>query len=166
MKQSDAAKLLDISGAVTPELVKSAFRTQAKKYHPDVNPAGLEMMQMINDAFDTLKDFIGTINQSENPEIDISNYPEALNNALNAIIGLAGLEIEVCGAWIWVGGNTHTHKDILKAHKFKWANKKKKWSFRPDDWKSSSRGSTSMDEIRNLHGSTKPTKSNKFLKAS
>lgn len=165
MKQSDAAKILDLNGEITAEITKDAFRKQAKKYHPDVNPAGLEMMQMINDAFDCLKDFIGTLAQSDNPEVDLGNYPEALNAALNAIIGLVGLEIEVCGAWIWVGGDTHTHRAILKQYKFRWANKKKMWSFRPADWKSASRGNTSIEQIRIRHGSTRPTNNTKQLRA-
>ncbi len=36
----DAAKILSLSGSLTPELVKAAYRQACKKYHPDINPAG------------------------------------------------------------------------------------------------------------------------------
>ena len=41
----DAAKLLGLSGKITSEQVKEAYHKACKKYHPDVNPAGEEMMK-------------------------------------------------------------------------------------------------------------------------
>ncbi|MCZ4283146.1 J domain-containing protein [Kiloniella laminariae] len=155
MKKSDAAAILDLSGQITPEIVKKAFRMAAKKYHPDLNPAGADMMQVVNAAYAELKDFTGSIDEEN------AGYPEILNTALNAIFGLDGLEIEVCGAWVWVGGQTRKHKDVLKGAGFRYASKKIKWYFRPADWKSKSRGAFSMDEIRDQYGSTKPNYSNK-----
>jgi len=152
MKPSDAAKVLDLDGEITPETVKTAHRAAAKKYHPDINPAGLEMMKIINMAFDTLKEFTGTIDA----ECSNQDYPEALNDAINAIINLPGLLIEICGAWVWVTGDTRTHKDTLKASGYKFASKKKAWNFRPDNWKSKSQGRTSLEKIRAKYGSTAP----------
>jgi len=151
MKITDAANVLGLSGDITPECVKMAFREKAKKYHPDINPAGVEMMKVINAAFDTLKNYTGRIEEEGN-----SDYPEALNDALTAIIALSGLDIEICGAWVWVTGNTFEHKDKLKENGFKYASKKKSWNFRPDNWKSRSRGQSTMDDIRNKYGSNTP----------
>ena len=160
MQQTDAMNILGLSGDITPEIVKQAFRAAAKKYHPDINPAGAEMMKVINDAFDTLKDYTGTFSEEEHNEC----YPEALNVALNAIIGLEGLIIEICGAWVWVSGETFPHKQILKDNSFKFAGKKKAWHFRPENWKSRSRGKSSMDDIRVKYGSHSPkTKSRKYI---
>ena len=75
-------------------------------------------------------------------------YSELLNDALNAVLGLQGLVIEVCGAWVWITGNTRDHKDALKAAAFKWANKKKAWYYRPAEYKSRGRGKASLEEIR------------------
>lgn len=156
MKISDAINILGLSGDITPELVKKAYRQSAKKYHPDINPAGAEMMKVVNAAFDVLKDYTGT----QEAEQEDAEYPEALNNALMAIIALEGLIIEICGAWVWVTGDTFKHKAILKENSFKYASKKKAWHFRPDNWKSRSRGKSSMDEIRSKYGSNTPTKQN------
>jgi curved DNA-binding protein CbpA len=162
MKITDAASILKLSGSITPALVKTAFRAQAKKYHPDVNPAGEEMMKVVNAAFDVLKNYEGTLDEDE----ENSGYPEALNESLNAIIGLSGLVIEICGSWVWVSGDTFPHKAILKENGFKYAGKKKSWHFRPEGWKSSSRGKTTMDDIRNKYGSTSPIAKDRPLLAS
>ena len=154
MKINDAASILGLRGDINPELVKAAYRRAAKKYHPDINPAGVEMMKVINDAFETLREFSGSIDDDQHEE----GYPEALNEALQAIIDLDGLEIEVCGAWVWVTGNTYEHKATLKEHGFRFAPKKKAWHYRPENWKSASRGNTTLDEIREKYGSQKPKK--------
>jgi len=155
MKLSDAVQILGLSGPINPETVKRAYHEAALKYHPDINPAGKEMMQLINEAYETLKDCEGTV---ENTAADQKGrtYPEAVNEALNAIIGLGGLDIEICGAWVWVGGNTYQHRATLKAAGFFFAGQKKRWYFRPEDWRSTSRGSVSMEEIRSHYGSMKP----------
>ena len=158
MTPSDAAKILQLAGAISPKAVKKAYRAAALKFHPDKNPAGGEMMKLINEAFAVLKDFRGDI-EHESDE----NYSESLNKALNSIIELAGLVIEICGAWVWVSGDTFTHKTILKEAGFRYASKKKNWYFRPEDWKSRSRGTLDMDEIRCKYGSAAPVKKSATL---
>ncbi len=152
MKVSDAAKLLALTGEITPDIVNTAYREAAKLYHPDRNPAGKEMMILINAAYEVLHDYRGDIGA----EGDGGKYPEALNAALNAIIALTGLNIEVCGAWVWVSGETRRHKEALKAANFKYASQKQRWYFRPEGWRSASRGSYTMDEIRTAYGSSQP----------
>ena len=154
MKISDAAKILGISGAVNPTIVKKAYRVAAMTYHPDRNPAGGEMMKIINAAYEVLKDYSDDIPASD--ETTTEDYPQAVNEALNAVIHLAGLIIEICGAWVWVSGETFTHKAVLKEAGFKFAPQKKSWYFRPEDWRSFSRGALSMDDIRDRYGSSKP----------
>ena len=154
MQISDAAKLLNLTGDITPEIVKAAYIAATKKYHPDINPAGENMMKMVNAAYDAMKSYNGILDVDGTPES--TPYPDAVNDALNAIIDLPGLNIEICGAWIWVSGNTREHKDTLKETGFKYASKKKMWNFRPEGWRSKSRGQTSMEEIRYKYGSDKP----------
>lgn len=70
------------------------------------------------------------------------------------MIGLAGISIEVCGAWVWVTGDTKDHKDTLKAAGYWWAPKKTAWYFRPPDHKSRNKGEWDLDKIRDTYGST------------
>lgn len=148
----DALSILNIqSNFVTKDDIKEAYRKSAFKYHPDRNPAGLEMMKLINIAYETIKDFEGETTTSTKNNKD---FGEIINNALNAIINL-GFEIEICGAWVWVSGNTKPHKETLKAAGFFWSPKKLCWYFRSDDYKSHNRNTWSMDQIRNAYGSNK-----------
>jgi curved DNA-binding protein CbpA len=154
MNIHDAEKILNLTGDYTPELVKAAYRKACSAYHPDRNPAGLEMMKLVNQAYDALRDKTGTAKEAV--EGDLSSYGEDIFNALSKIIHL-GLDIEICGAWVWLHGDTKPHKEILKEAGFRWAPKKMLWYFRPADYKSKGRGKFSMDEIRNTHGSEKVT---------
>ena len=150
MNTYDAAKILGLSGDIEPERVKSAYRNACRKYHPDVNPAGEEMMKVINAAYEALRDYSGSINEEQ------SGYGELFNDSLNAVLPLPGLNVEICGVWIWVTGNTREHKEVLKNSGFKWASKKKAWYFRPEQFRSYSRGNATLDEIREKYGSTRP----------
>ncbi len=157
----DALKILSIIGEYTPDSIKLAYRKACSQYHPDRNPAGLEMMKLVNQAYEALKNESGKAESNG----DLSSYGEDIFNALSKIIHL-GLDIEICGAWVWIHGNTKPHKETLKEAGFRWAPKKMLWYFRPADYKSRGRGKFSMDEIRNTHGSEKVTiKDRQKLKA-
>ena len=147
MTIKEALAILNVEpGQATPETIKRAFRRAAQKYHPDLNPSGTEMMKLINIAYEVLQGFEGQVEESK-------DFGEAINNALNAIVGL-GLNVELCGTWVWVSGNTYPHKDILKTAGFFWSKKKTAWYFRPEDSRSHKRsGEWSMDKIRNTFGS-------------
>jgi hypothetical protein len=155
MKTIDALNILSITEIeITQDQVKSAYRKACKTYHPDINPAGLAMMQAVNEAYESLMKEIFPIRVTDS---DVTtNYGEILNNALNAIINCVGINIEICGAWIWVSGETKTNKDILKTSGFMWSNQKEMWYFRPQAQKKRFyRGQSSIDEIRVKYGSEK-----------
>lgn len=164
MKVIDAINILGIDQSnVTLDMVKKAYRNACKSFHPDVNPAGMAMMQAVNEAYESLCAESFPISFNEN---DISSsYGEELNNALNSIIGCIGIEIEICGAWIWVSGSTKPHKQLLKDTGFFWSRQKEMWYFRPKSQKLRFyRGSSSIDEIRFKYGSEEiRTKARKVL---
>ena len=150
LTHKQALDIFGLNGKAVFSDIKLAYRKACSQYHPDRNPAGLEMMKVINSAWSALSDYVeGSVSVEEESELNLS---EEMNDALNAIIGL-GLEIEICGTWIWVSGDTRTHKEALKLGGYKWAPKKMLWHWRPEGSKSWSKGKYSMDEIRSAHGS-------------
>lgn len=150
LSTKDALRILSLNETATIDKIKASYRRACSTYHPDRNPAGLEMMKIVNAAYDALRDYAPSATQ-EDLGSDI-NLGDDLNKALNAIINL-GLTIEICGSWVWVSGDTKPHKETLKEAGYKWASKKLMWHYRPSDYKSHSRRKWSMDEIRQKHGS-------------
>lgn len=158
MNHNDALHILGLTEGsnTTTESIKYAYRRACAKFHPDKNPAGLEMMKLVNSAYEALQDIMSgaAFDRTVKKEsvAGSENYGDEMNTALSAIINL-GLTIEICGSWIWVSGDTRTHREILKAGGFKYAPKKSMWHFRPADYKSFNRGKWDMDKIRSTHGS-------------
>ena len=84
------------------------------------------------------------------------NYAAASDEfraTLDKLMKLEGLEIEVCGDWIWVRGNTYPIKDQLKAVGCFWASKKKCWYWKPADYVKTSKKEWDMEKIRDRFGS-------------
>ncbi|HBB9511247.1 TPA: J domain-containing protein, partial [Escherichia coli] len=83
------------------------------------------------------------------------NYGDDLEKVLNVLSGLSGLVFEVIGNWVWISGETITHKETLKEIGCKWAAKKKQWFYRPDEHKSYwNREEHTIEEIRAKYGTT------------
>lgn len=158
MHIKDAAKILGLNGDITPEDVKKAFRKAAFLYHPDRNPAGHEMMKAVNEAYKTLKYYTGSVQH------EADGYGEDLNRMINVAVALREesgnkITIELMGAWLWLTGETKPYSKLLNRSTgagFSYASKKKAWYYRPEDFKSRSRGKNSLDEIRGKYGSVNP----------
>lgn len=152
MNKYDALKVLGITETtITEEIVKTAYRQVSLKFHPDRNPAGHQMMILINEARDVLKNETYPFDYKNDENY---NYGEEINNALNKIINLQGIVIEICGAWVWVSGNTKEHWEILKEAGFKFSPPKKMVYFRPvyAQTRRYKKDGLSMDEIRAKYG--------------
>ena len=148
----DALKVLGINeGSVTSEIVRAAYLAACKRYHPDLNPAGSEMMKLVNEARDSLKEAKYPLEQSN--ESDPYDYGAEICEALNKIIHLLNIKIEICGSWVWVSGNTKEHWLLFKEAGFRFSGPKKMVYFRPEDQNRKYRkGSMTMEEIREKYG--------------
>ena len=146
MNKQEALSLLKITGEYTANSIKLSYRKLCSEYHPDRNPLGLHMMQLINSAYELVQ---GTSGSAEEEE---ENFCENILIALRTVAELK-LTIELCGTWIWVSGDTKPHKELFKFAGFKWAPKKCMWYYHSGERKSFSRGKYSIDDIRAMHGS-------------
>ncbi|MEO7213376.1 MAG: J domain-containing protein [Mucilaginibacter sp.] len=137
----------------TIDEVKAEYKRLAKLYHPDLG-GDTAIMQEINKAyaFASAKAIKGANLSDEETENEILSS-EAYRKAIEAIIYLDGILIELVGAWIWVTGNTRPNKEILKAAGFLFASKKVAWYFRTAEYKVSKGSKKSLDEIREKYGS-------------
>lgn len=122
----------------TLEDLRRQYKELLKKYHPD-NANG--------STAHTGSSYNANMYDWENDK--------ALREVLQKIINFDGIEITICGQWLWISGNTYSYKKELKEIGFKWASNKRQWYFHTDGYRKRSRKSLSMDDIRNYYGSTK-----------
>ncbi len=88
----------------TLDEVKTTYKKLAKQYHPDLG-GDTAAMQEINKeyAFASAKAIKGANLSEEETEHEILSS-EAYRNAIEKIIHLDGITIELVGYWIWVTG--------------------------------------------------------------
>lgn len=139
--------------------LKAAYKRLALKNHPDMG-GDLRTMQAINAEYDSMFAILKAKHNAQAKQDGTTRAttetPEEYRQVVEAIINLDGIEVELCGCWLWVSGDTYTHKDALKAAGFRWSRTKKMWYWHhAEDGQRWSRGCKSMEEIRNTYGSEK-----------
>lgn len=143
-------------GCATTEEVKAKYRELAKKHHPDIEGGNAETMKAINDQYDKL--IKGIIENDEeiadSEKADFVHYDTQYREAIEKIIHLTGINIEMVGDWIWVTGETYNNRQALAEASYFFSKNKQAWYFRSDKYKSMNKGkSMSLDEIRGKYGS-------------
>ena len=133
------------------EQLKKIYKELILKHHPDRGGDNATMAE-INGEYEKMFKLLQekSSNKTEKAE-NVNEYREIIHKLLN----LTGIEIEICGAWLWIGGNSKPHKEALKELGCFWAFKKKLWYWRPAEAACyHNKRAKSMDEIRNKYGSS------------
>lgn len=137
----------------TLEEVKATYKKLAKQYHPDLGGDTATMQQINTEyAFASAKVIKGANLSEEQTESEILSS-EAYRQAIEKVIHLDGITIELVGYWLWATGNTYPVRATLKDAGFMFASKKMAWYFRTAEYKVSKGGKKSLDEICNKYGS-------------
>lgn len=144
----------------TLDELKKAYKALAVKHHPDVG-GDTATMQRINAEYEARFEVLKKQQNTAAAE-DASGKTHATQESagdfiaiINALLKLDGLEIELCGRWLWIGGETKKHKEALKAAGCRWSSSKKLWNWHfAEDGSRWHKGSKTMDQIRNKYGST------------
>lgn len=160
----------------TLEELRKQYKELLKQYHPDNANGSTEATQEINAEYDRLFKVLKDKHESKQTSTDgtkadfnANKYDyeadEKLRGVLQKIINFTNINIEIVGCWLWVDGDTYPYRNDLKEIGFKWASEKKKWYFHTDPFRKRSKRKLSMDDIRNLYGSTEvQTEQRKQLK--
>lgn len=139
----------------THDSIKARYKELAKAHHPDLGGCVETMKEINNQYAQVLEGFYQKSGKSITEIEELLKDDQEMRNKLCEILGYPNLIVELCGAWIWVTGETKIIKDNLKNAGFSWASKKLAWYWhKKDDKKRWYRGNCSLDEIRSKHGST------------
>ena len=156
------------SSVTSLDELKLQYKKLAFKNHPD-RGGKTEVMQEINSEYEQLLNRI--INEASKDQYqdssengrgfwssrsEHSEVEKKVKQAIDGIINLDGLDIEIIGVWVWVSGDTKQHKEKLKEAGFVWNRVQCKWVFIGK--KSNGRGRMTLDQMRELHGSQKVKK--------
>lgn len=134
--------------------LKKAYFKFVKQFHTDNGGNKEDFIEMKAEYEKIIKENLYSKTQEEEETNNEENMKK-FADVIDKIVILEGLEIEIIGEWIWVGGNSYLHKDILKENKFFFSRGKKKWYWNGDDKKSKRRSHMSYEEIKEKYGYTK-----------
>lgn len=142
------------------EAVKREYHKLCMKYHPDLNKDDTtEIMKQINTEYETAFEYFKNIHEEADNKTNTYTSSNETNETakefmeiINKLIICEGLNIDLCGRWIWLTGNTFPYKDIIKNLNFKWASKKRCWYWHKDEDICRSRKNMTLDEIKNKYG--------------
>lgn len=141
----------------TLDEAKAHYKKLAFELHPDISgydsTAEFQEMQSQFEKFkpQTEKYY------SEFEHFNAAHYMQIIEDLLK----IDGLDIELIGSFIWIGGDTFNKKDQIKAvqnEQFKpaaWHRKKSLWYFAPADYQRFSKEEFTIDELREKYGSEK-----------
>lgn len=141
----------------TVEELRKEYRKLLKAHHPD-NGGDEETMKEINLEYDLvfarLSRFSSNGGECTGEEEKAEN--EAFKAVLNEIINF-NMETEIIGSWIWAF-NSYQYRSQLKELGFKYAPKKRAWTWHYGEFKRYHKGEVSIDDIRAKYGSQKVTR--------
>ena len=148
-------------GVETVEELKKTFHKLAVKLHPDNGGNSKDFINMKSEfekLFDVLKNVHlkkdGTTWEATGEKATAETAGEFMD-IIEKLMFIDELTVEICGSWVWVGGDTKTYKDMLKEMGFRYSANKKMWYYHRQGRTRYFKGRKAweIEEIRNVYGS-------------
>jgi hypothetical protein len=149
------------SSCKTAEQGKALYRELVRKFHPDNGYTGDELKE-INVEFKIWWKSHKDIHQNAEgktytAEHETTETAEEFMEIISNLSTLSGIEIEICGSWLWISGNTYPVRVQLSEFGCRWSRGKKKWYWTKTEYSGMKYKKPTMEEIRLRYGSQKVT---------
>lgn len=158
------------TGCRTQEELKKRYRELCKALHPD-NGGDAEAFKAMQAEFieagKTEAWHTFTNSNGEQYHRDATETAEEFASIINALAALEGVQLEICGSWLWISGNTYPYRETIKNTGAKFSRNKTAWYFHKEPFRKRSKKTLSMDDIRAMFGaeSINQTQDNKLTAA-
>jgi len=141
--------------------LKKEYRRLAKIYHPDCQ-GNEKTMKIINEEYASKYTELEQEAYSGDFERFLDKDIKDFLRIIQETLSYTNIDIEIIGSWIWITGNTYPIRKELDCLGLHYAKYKKAWYWHQGNYKKYRHNKDyTMDEIREMHGSTK-IKKNKF----
>lgn len=137
----------------TVESLTAEYRKAAKLNHPDMG-GDEETMKKVNAEFAEAMERIRKAESRKGGAKESGNTADLSSDIaemIQRIIMIDDIIIEVCGSWVWVGGDTFSHRVELREAGYSYSGRKKMWYW--GQKKDNRRSCQSMEYIRQTYGS-------------
>lgn len=145
----------------TLEELKHVYKDLARRFHPDLG-GSLETMQAINSEYDKMIQYFSTHGSRTERERAAAEVPEKFRAIIAKLLTMPYLQIEIIGGWIWISGNTALYLRKIKQLGFIYSTKQKRY-YLPDATRTGRGSRYTMQDIRDIYGSTTINSQVKFL---
>lgn len=140
----------------TSESGKKKYHSLSRKYHPD-NGGSADVMKEINSEFSewwkVYKDIHETTTgETYKSKTETKETASIFIKIIENLGRLKGIEIEICGSWIWLSGNTYIYREELKSFGCRWSKGKHKWYWTLEPF-IPKKSKMTMNDIRRVYGS-------------
>ncbi|WP_316831738.1 J domain-containing protein [Pedobacter aquatilis] len=133
--------------------VKALYKKLAKEHHPDFGGDTATMQEINSEYAFASAGVIRSVGFAEEEMEQEIRYSEVYRQAIEAVVNLDGLLVELVGNWIWVTGNTRLHREMLKSAGYRFSAKKLAWYFRSEVFSVRKSSGKSLEEIKAKYGS-------------
>lgn len=133
----------------TIEELRKRYRELLKQYHPDNDGGSVEVTQEINAEYDRLFAILSKENSADGQSY-AQEENEQFKAVLNAISGF-NMTVQIIGEWIWAF-DSYAYKDRLKALGFRYAPKKKAWTWHSGEYRRFHKKEVPLSHIKAKYG--------------
>jgi len=131
--------------------IKSEYKKHVLQWLPTAERAGeADLLALLDTEYNEISQRPNFKKNSPEVQAEFTVFPKIVKELVTI-----GLDMEMCGSWLWVSGNTFDHTEKLKELGLKYSPNKKMWYYRPKWSRSTNSSPMSFDYIRNKYGSDK-----------